>query len=417
MGGKYFLQSLDPPGSRFQTLHSKAEGANLLGRWTHHFSSESDLSLQMYYDRTDREFGIGREVRNTIDLDMQHRFHLGDRHEIVWGGAYRFSADAITESMHFKMRDPNDRIQLFSVFGQDEIALAPDRLHLTLGTKLEHHEFTGFEIQPSVRLAWTPSERHTLWSAVSRAVRTPSRVERDFGIFADPRPYLPPLPLTVVSPGMGNRNLVSEELLAYETGYRIQLHPRLSLDCAAFYNDYDNLRTIVSLPAQVRTAPGPSATPYLVLPLTFSNDLDADTFGFEVSAAWQPLNAWRLRANYTFLRTESHTQRPDPFLTDDTGGNSASYQFALWSQVELGRHVEWGLGVRYVDSLDALLLKIPAYTELETRLAWKLKQQCELAVVGSSLLHAHHQEFNPAVVFGRDVQVDRAVYAKMTWRF
>ena len=417
IGGQYYLQSLDPPSLVLQSRRSEVEGANLLGRWTHKFSPFSDVSAQAYFDRTDREFGVAREIRDTIDFDAQHHFQAGDRHEFVWGGGYRYSADNITESPDFRMLDPNDRVQLLSVFAQDQIALAPERLHLTLGTKVEHHEFTGFEVQPSGRLGWTPSERHTLWGAVSRAVRTPSRGERDFRVFGDARPYLGPLPVPVVNPGLGNRDLVSEELLAYEIGYRIQLHPRLALDGAAFFNDYDNLRSITSLPLEVRATPSPPSSPYLFLPLTFGNDLEGATYGFEFSATWQPLDAWRLRANYSFLRTELQASGLVPSVTVDAGGNSPRHQIGLWSRADLGRHVEWDLGLRYVDDLEALLLRIPAYTELETRLAWRPNPNWELAVVGKNLLHDHHPEFNPVIVFARDVQVDRAVYAKVTWRF
>ena len=163
--------------------------------------------------------------------------------------------------------------------------------------------------------------------------------------------------------------------------------------------------------------PGPPSTPYLVLPLTFGNDLEGATYGFEFSATWQPLDAWRLRANYSFLRTDLRASGLVPSVTVDAGGNSPRHQLGLWSQADLGRHVEWDLGLRYVDDLKALLLRIPPYTELETRLAWKPNPNWEFAVVGKNLLHDHHPEFNPVIVFARDVQVDRAVYAKVTWRF
>ncbi|MBI4664423.1 MAG: TonB-dependent receptor [Verrucomicrobia bacterium] len=417
IGGTNLRQSFEPPTLFLDTRRSQVKGGNVLGRWTHDFSSDSDFALQVYYDRTDREFGIARDIRDTIDLDAQHRFGIGDRQEFIWGGGYRYSVDDIKETSDFRMRDPNDRLQLFSVFAQDEIALVPDRVRLTLGTKVEHHEFTGFEVQPSGRLAWTPGERYTLWGAVSRAVRTPSRADRDLSVFADPSPYLPPLPFPIVSLATGNEDLDSEELLAYEIGSRIQVHPRLSLDCAAFYNDYERLRSIASLPANLRTTPGPPPTTYLFLPLTVRNDLFGETYGAEISVNWQPLDAWRLRANYSFLRMQLHSRGPATSFTEDTEGNSPQHQFALWSHVDFGRAVEWGLGVRYVDDLEAKLLQIPAYTELEARLAWKPNRHCEVAVVGNNLLHAHHQEFNPVVIFGRNVEVDRAVYAKVTLRF
>jgi iron complex outermembrane receptor protein len=167
------------------------------------------------------------------------------------------------------------------------------------------------------------------------------------------------------------------------------------------------------LPAEFRAAP----VPHVFLPATVRNDLFGETYGAEFSVTWQPLDAWRLRVNYTLLRMQLHTRGPVPSLTEDTEGNSPRHQFSLSSHLDFGRTVEWGLGVRYVDALEAALLRIPAYTELETRLAWKPNRHCELAVVGQNLLHGHHPEFNPVAIYGRNVQVDRAVYAKVTLRF
>lgn len=416
-GGKFNLHSLAPPALVPTNLRNTAEGVNLVGRWTHDFSADSDLSVQMFFDRTDRGFGTANEIRNTFDLDAQHRFHLGDRQEIVWGGGYRYSGDDITESADLKMSDPSVGLQLVSAFVQDEVVLAPDRLHLTLGTKLEHHDFTGFEVQPSGRLAWTPHAQHTLWAAVSRAVRTPSRAERGFATYADPTPLLPPLPLPVLAPGTGNSNFRSEEMLAYELGYRVRLHPRLTLDCTAFYNDYDHLQSVDMLPAELRLSPGPEATPYVVLPLTFSNDILGETYGAEISAQWQPLDSWRWRASYTFLRMQVRTREPGPSVTKDSEGISPQHQISLWSDVDLGRHVEWGWGVRYVDELSSLLQQVPGYTEMDMRLAWKPSRNCELSIVGRNLLHPHHREFSPIIITARNVEVDRAVYAKLTLRF
>lgn len=413
-GGRFLIQTLDPPAIQPQVRRAKVEGSNILGRWKHEFSSVSDMALQIYYVSSDRGLGIGNENRDTFDFDGQHRFELGDRHEIVWGMGYRYSVDDITESFDFRMTDSSETMQLFSIFGQDEIELMPDRLHLTLGTKLEHHEYTGFEVQPNVRLAWTLSEKQTFWGAVSRAVRTPSRAERDFQVFGDLGPYVPPTPFPVVAPGSGNRDLLSEELIAYEIGYRLELRPNLSMDFSTFYNDYDNLRSVSILPLQLGPA---SSTPYFEVPLTFRNELVGETFGGEVSATWQPLDAWRLRANYTFIKTHLRSVGGQPSLTVDTGGNSPEHQVSIRSQINLSSDVDLDLGVRWVDRLDGVLQQIPSYTELESRIAWRPNQNCEVAVVGNNLLHAHHREFNPVVIFGRDAQVDRSVFAKVTLRF
>ncbi|MDO8632231.1 MAG: TonB-dependent receptor, partial [Phycisphaerales bacterium] len=285
--------SVSPPGMFSDEVRETAEGANLLGRWTHPFSDDAELSVQLYFDRTDRDYALAREVRNTVDLDTQHRFHIGERQEIVWGLGYRYSVDDIADSPEFTMRDPSVGLQLGSVFVQDEIALVPDRWRVTLGTKGEHNDFTGFELQPSGRLAWTPNERQTLWASVSRAVRTPSRTERDLTLYIDPLSGFPTLPLPTLIPVSGNPDFGSEELLAYEIGYRVQVQPRLTLDLTAFYNEYDRLRSAKLLPIELRVNPENQA--YLFLPLTIQNELYGEARGTELAVTWQPWDWWRLR--------------------------------------------------------------------------------------------------------------------------
>lgn len=394
-------------------IRANSEGGNLLGRWTREFSSESELTIQAYYDRTDREFGIGGEVRNTFDLDAQYRFRLGERHEIIWGAGYRYSVDDVAGSPDFRLDQPSVGLQLGSTFVQDVVALIPDRLSLTAGTKLEHNDFTGFELQPSVRLAWTPDEHHTVWGSISRAVRTPSRAERGVHLYADPPQSAPQSPLPLLVPGMGNPEFDSEELLASEIGLRVSVHPRLSLDLAAFYNDYDRLYNVALLPAELRFSP--SAQPYLAFPITDGNALYGETYGAEMSAIWQPLDHWRLRAQYTLLRMNLRTRGSVPSVSEASEGESPRHQASLWSDLDLGRHVEWGVGLRYVDALWAQ--RIPAYVQVETRLAWKPTLNCEISIVGRNLFDAHHQEFSPFLFFARNVEVDRAVYGKVVFRF
>ncbi|MBI2949117.1 MAG: TonB-dependent receptor [Verrucomicrobia bacterium] len=405
--------SLSPPGLFTDPAHAKSEGANVLGRWTHEFSSDAELSVQTYYDRTDREFGMGREIRDTLDLDAQHRFSLGDRHEVVWGAGYRYSVDHLTESADFSAGDPSVGLQLSSGFVQDEIALVHDRLHLILGSKLEHNDFSGFEFQPGARMAWTPNQWNTLWAAVSRAVRTPSRSERGFTFYSDPPHSLPTLPLAALIPASGSPGFDTGTLVAYEAGYKVQPHPRLSLDLAAFYHDYDRLYNVIQLPIELRF--NSSAQPYLLLPVTINNALFGESYGVELSVRWQPIDAWRLRANYTFLKVNLHTRGLVPSLTEQSEGDNPQHQISIWSDVDLGRRVEWGMGFRFVDGLPAQ--NVGSYSELQARLAWKPTSKWELSVVGRDLLHAHHQEFSPFLFISRDVQVDRAVYAKVTLRF
>jgi iron complex outermembrane receptor protein len=413
LGGIVRKHSLTPPRMFSEAFRTRVEGANILGRWTHEISAGSDFTLQAYFDQTDRGFGIGREKRDTFDIDAQHRFPLGTWNEIVWGAGYRFSADEITESPDALMRDPSDEIHLISAFVQNEFTIVPDHLRLTLGTKLEHNDFTGFEFQPSGRFAWTPHERHTIWGAVSRAVRTPARNDRDFSFFAEAPRQAPVLPLPVLFPVSGNRGFVSEEVLAYEVGYRVELHRRVSMDWTAFYNDYDHLRDGRRGSFELRSSP--ENTFYIAVPLTISNDLFGETYGMETSASWQPLDSWRLRASYSLLKMNLHSRNPPPSVGEADEGFNPQHQFLLWSDVDLGPKVEVGAGLRYVSSLPSR--NIDAYTELDVRLAWKPNKNCELAIIGRNLLDPHHREFGPHSITTPNVEVERSVFAKLTFRF
>src|SRR5205823_7992061 len=195
------------------------EGGNVIGRWSRIFSEHSALKVQFYFDRTHRDIpGTFREDLDTYDVDVQHRFALGERQDFVWGLGYRLIEDDVGNTRALAFLPPRVSRQWFSAFGQDEIALVKDRLHLTLGTKIEHNDYTGFEFQLSGRLAWRLSEQQTIWSAISRAVRTPSRIDREFSV-----PGSPPFLLA------GGPDFDSEALLAYGLGYRVQPLPRLAL--------------------------------------------------------------------------------------------------------------------------------------------------------------------------------------------
>lgn len=366
-------------------------GGNVIGRWSHTISDDSDFKLQLYYDRTDRNVpGTFAENLDTYDVDFQHRFSQGKRHDIVWGFGYRLIEDDVRNTTALAFLPPRVSRQWFSAFGQDEIALVKDRLHLTLGTKVEHNDYTGFEFQPSGRLAWKLSLRQTVWAAISRAVRTPSRIDREF--FA---PGTPPFLLA------GGPNFDSEDLLAYELGYRVQPHQRLSLSAAAYYNVYDNLRS------QERVSP-PAA-----FPIVLANGLKGESYGAEFTADYRVTEWWRMRAGYTELRIHI---RPKPGSTDTTLGSSESHdpnhQFFLRPSLDLPGHFELDPALRYVSRIANQ--SVPAYAELDVRLAWRPSPKLEFSIVGQNLLHGHHAEFgNPAT----RQEIERGVYGKVLWRF
>jgi iron complex outermembrane recepter protein len=375
-----------------QSPHIDLSGGNSLGRWTHSFSEQSDLTVQMYYDHTHRRIpNTFTEDLDTYDLDAQHRFALGDRNQVVWGLGYRTFWDDVQNSPVLAFLPPHLNHQVFSTFVQDRIKLIDDRLYLTLGSKFEHNDYTGFEFQPNLRLAWMPAGRQTVWAAVSRAVRTPSRIDRDFYV-----PGVPPFSLL-----QGGPDFESEKLIAHELGYRVQPVARLALSLTGFYHDYDDLRSTEPL------------NPPVPFPVVIANGLRGETYGAELAADYKVTDWWRLRAGYTELRVHLS---PKPGSVDMSNGSNESHdpnrQVSLWSFLDLPAHLELDTGFRYVSQIANQ--NVPAYSEMDARLAWQVRRNLELAVVGQNLLHSHHIEFGaPANRY----EIERVLYGKVTWRF
>lgn len=317
-----------PPYLLRRNVDTKFSGGNILGRWKHTFSDTSDMALQLYYDRTEEQFNFldnFRLVVNTFDMDFQHRFQINNRQDLTWGFGFRYISDDINNASNVSFDPASRDTQLYSAFVQDEIALIKDRLKFILGSKIEHNDYTGFEIQPSGRILFTPHERHTVWTSISRAVRTPSRIDDDTSSF-----YMSPLPPGALFPGsptalysiIGDRDFDSEELIAYEIGYRFQPKDDLFIDIAVFYNDYDNLKTYeVGTPFLDIS----SASPFLVIPAIVDNKMNGETYGIELSAQWQALEWWRLhrppihtcKYNYTpeILRIQALSVLKEPLRT------------------------------------------------------------------------------------------------------
>jgi iron complex outermembrane receptor protein len=386
-------------------------GGNILARWTHSISSRFDTATQFYFDRYSRSGPESIEVRNTIDFDNQQHLVLGTRQDLVWGAGYRHSADRIAGTIDQAYSPSARSLQLFSAFVQDEITLQPERVFLTVGTKLEHNDYTGFELEPSIRMAWTPDVRDTFWAAVSEAVRTPTRVDADgeFNIAAFPLPDGTPAVLTIT----GNPQQKSEHLLATELGYRVEASTRVSIDLSAFFNHYRNLRSL---------APGvPFSTvdtvPYVDIPLVFGNQLHGTTQGIEVSAHFKVTDRWTLSPGYALLlmhlRTDSGSQ--DTTSVANVEGSNPHHQAQLRSSVNLSRGFSWDTSVYFVDRLPAQ--QVPSYTRLDTRFSWRPVDRLELSLMGQNLLQSYHVESNDTGTSVNPTQVKRSAYAKASWQF
>ncbi len=424
LGRRDFRPSPETPPSfiRSNTEDDESSGGNLLMRWTHQLGEGSNWVLQAYYDYSARRGTEGTYAysANTIDVDFQHQFPLWDRQKVIWGLEYRFTGlfwrgSAVGFDDGFNNGPDRAFVErnLFSAFLQDEIKIVEDRLFLTLGSKFEHNEITGFEYQPTARLLWTPTQRQSVWAAVTRAVAAPTFLENDR--------QLTTLPLAPGTSFFGerrnNRDLDSEQMIAYELGYRAQVTDKFSFDAALFFNRYDRL-----LVAQSGIASVDPATGALVLPLQTTNGADADTYGIELAVTWQIAPWWRLYGQYTYLQMNLHADRKLP-LTSRFGAEliekqSPSNQFYIRSSWNLPGNIEFDLIGRYADNLSGFTPGIKSYVTMDARLAWKPRENLEFAIVVQNILDSHHPELGTSpVVQSPLVEIERGIYGKITWEF
>mgnify|MGYP001336656060 CR=1 FL=1 len=399
-----------PPFTTDTTQPTDLFGGNFLSRLDWLQSDSSKFSLQLYYDRTGRNTSFIKEDRDTVDIDLQHNLRLADIHELTWGTGYRFLHDHSDGAEGVFILNPKTRSEnLLTLFVQDEITLLPETLRFIIGTKLEHNDFTGWEVQPSARLSWSPYKGYSIWTAVTRSVRTPSRSDQDARITVAAFPPAPPFsPLPSFVALIGNRQLAPESLLAYELGFRADLSETISLDISTFYNQYHDI--IGNMPGTPFVENGTQLYPYY-----FTNLNDYESGGGEFSLQWQPREWWKIKGGYAYIR----------FLGDAVEDSLAvkatpAHQATLRSMLALGRNVDFDLWARYVGAnrypmfTDTAL--IPAYVTLDARLAWRPMAGVELSLVGHNLLEQRHLETITDLTVVRH-EVERTVYAKATWAF
>ena len=398
----------------------QVSGGHFLARWQHRFSDRSDMVLQTYYDQANRSEVTFIENRQTFDIDLHNRFTLGSRQEMIWGVGFRFIRDE-TEDTEISFFEPRNRdFRLFTGFVQDEIAFINNKLRFKVGSKFEHNDFTGFEFQPNTRLLWQAHERHIIWAAVSRAVRTPTRTETDLTIElrVDPPGELFPGSPHALLKSFGNQKIDSEDALAYEFGYRLSRTNKFSLDIATFYNDYRDLRFSVSGMPVFAMMP----LPHLIIPFSFSNEMTGQTYGIELSAEWAISERCRLDVSYTNLQlqvqaTNSSDERFVEFLEE----RDPHHQFYIGSGLELSQNLTLDLGIRYVDEVTAVDINGRAdarsYFDLNVRLGWTPTQKIDFSIVGQNLLDKQHLELGPEFINSPFTEIQRGVYGKVGWRF
>jgi iron complex outermembrane receptor protein len=398
--------SLSPPFQHSLRDDYQPAGGNVLARWRHS-SKGSEMTLQFYHDRTRREDALLGDALATTDVDFQHRFSLAARHELLWGAGYRLTSEQISNRLTFSFSPDRRRDSLYSAFVQDEIALVEDRLRLVVGSKFEHNPFSGLEIQPTAQLAWSPHARHAAWTSVSRAVRTPSPGDQNVRINLSA--WAGAGGITNLLALLGNRDFRSEDLLAWELGYRLQATARVSLDLASFYNSYDEVRSFRLGAPFLEQVPAPL---HVLVPGYFGNQSKARSHGLEVAANWTPIGGWRWSAGYTGLALRLR-HPPTGMDTSMLEGDSPAHQVNLRSYLDLSRTLQWDSALYYVSALSKL--HVPAHTRLDTRLGWRATSELEVSVSLQNLLDNRHPEFVPEGT-SRMTEIGRSVYGKVTWR-
>jgi iron complex outermembrane receptor protein len=409
------IPSLTAPYSTTFPNDGNYSGGNILGHWNHAFS-RSSTSLQMYYDNTNTiDNSLFKDHERVYDIDFQHDLHIGESQELVWGLGYRSIQDNNDSSSTVSLQPNQSRQNQYSGFVQDEVSLFDRRLRVTLGSKFEHNDFTGFEVEPNIRFVGVISKNQSVWAAISRAVRTPALTEEGLRLNeAVVPPGTPPFnsPLPAVEAIYGSNQFKSEDLVAYEVGYRVQATSTFSADIAIFYNNYTNLRSAEPGTPFVEGSPAPTD---VVIPFVASNKMGGGTYGAELFADWKVVPIWRLMGSYSYLQMDirKNADSLDP-TPDNPDGASPRNQWYVSSSLDLPKHLEQDLTLRYVDPLPSL--SIPSYYSLDARLGWKPLASLELSVAGQNLLNNQHLEFIPEFINTIPTKVSRTFRATITWR-
>jgi iron complex outermembrane recepter protein len=410
----------------FNTLGNEGDysGGNLLTRWTHTYNNASTTTVQAYFDRTnyaDNNLFVDHE--SVFDIDFQHDFHIGKKHDFVWGAGYRSIQDRSDGTFTVTVVPSMGQYNLFSTFAQDEISLLDSRLRVTIGSKFEHNSFTGFEIEPNVRFLASLTRNQSVWGAISRAVRTPAITEEGLRLTEE---VLPPdaTPYNPTTPGVvavyGSTNFKSEDLLAYEVGYRVQsTDKKISADIAAFYNNYTNLRTAEPGLPFMETI---DSTQVTVFPYVAENKMSGGSYGIEPFFTWKVLPQWKVFGSYSYLQMDIHknADSQDPTADLPNGSNPKNQEF-FQSTYDLPWHIEQVLSIRHVDHLPSLsnpiISSVPAYTSLDGGIHWSVRPNVVLAFDGQNWLDHRHIEFPPDFINTVPTVVTRTIYGSVTYTF
>jgi iron complex outermembrane recepter protein len=390
-----------------QTIGRYDTTGNLLTRWEHRDSDDSDFTLQAYYDYLSVFSYAADYTQNTVDLDFHHRFKLTQNNEVTWGLGYRIVNTDLGETPVLIANPSSRNLNLYSAFVQDTYTIQPDHWFFTAGSKFEHNDMTGYEVLPSARLMWTPNKQNSVWGSISRAVSTPtllgdSRVIEAYTDIPVGPGVTAPAQVTVI----GNPHQRSEELVAYELGYRVQATKRVSADLAMFYNSYDRVETISS-GAPIIGSP-------IVLPQNVGNDGVGFTYGGELSITVEATDKWRLQGSYSLLEA-SFRARDSVSMPLSENNSAPRNQAQIRSYYDVTKNVQFNAAVFYVDNVGEY--HIPSYISTDLNVGWQPKESMNFKVGVLNLFDNAHPEFG--VTGGQVIasETPRTVYAEISYKY
>ncbi len=411
-GDMYQFRENDVSWQTLVPAQATVRGGNLVGLWERSYGEDATLTLQTYYDDQTRHtpnFGVTNRV---LDFELQHHWRFRPGHELLWGLGWRWLYSSVPEYSPFN-RDPAlRRDQLFSAFIQDDLCLVPQTLRLTLGSKFEHDDYTGFNFQPNLRLLWLPRERLTAWAAVSRAVRTPSQmsyeVKAELAIPTVENPFYP-IPMHVRL--LGNKKIEPETVTAWELGARGEWVGGWSWDITGFYNVYDKLIVRTEMPLVDFNQP------WLVLLSNNLNEMEGETYGAEMALDWRR-DKWRASLAYTWLKMQMRLYPGTRSASDDIESETAPHRVSLRVGTDLNPRWSLDAWLRYARHMGSSAIGIvPAHTEFDLRLAWHPAKDVEIALTGQNLFDPAHQEYNPDTFNKLVNAIPRGAYLQVRWAF
>jgi iron complex outermembrane receptor protein len=388
-------------------------GGQVLSLWEHK-SQRGDMALQFYYDDQSRHELASYFRTRTVDIDYQDHLSVGTRNDLVWGAELRFTGDSIRAAV-LPVSLPYYRNQLVDGFVQDEIAVLPRKLILTLGSKIQLGTLAGFQIQPSARVLWAPNATQSVWAAVSRAAVAPSLQDKDIALALN-EGVVGSLP--IIATLMGNPQFKPETVVAYELGYRRRIGGTLTLDIASFFNNNKRIQSLsAGSPSFV-----PTPSPHVEELLLYTNGFRARTGGVETTASWKPLRPLSFQGSYAWMLAYTTQTDPGQVAILDSWSSprnnisgSASWNFApLWSANSFVSYVG---ALPPVQSATSSTSEVPAYTRIDLNLARKVGRSLEFEVGGTNLLTPRHFEFAGGTSFIVPAQVPRSTFVKATWTF